>query len=72
MCDDDEQVYSRCHECGERKRDPEDFYDGLRCHDCCEACEECGGTRKHPEVITSGDGAGSGIEADLCESAFHD
>jgi hypothetical protein len=43
-----EEGFSRCHDCGECKPDPEGFYDGLRCIECCEAeeeepeCEVCG------------------------------
>ncbi len=31
---------SQCHQCGEYKHDPDDFYDGLRCIICCESEED--------------------------------
>jgi formylmethanofuran dehydrogenase subunit E len=32
--------YARCHECGEIKADPHDFYDGLICTLCVEARQD--------------------------------
>lgn len=30
---------SRCVECSKMKNDPDDFYDGLRCKECCERAD---------------------------------
>lgn len=39
-CDGSHCGESRCHECGEWKNDPSDFYDGLICTMCVEQREQ--------------------------------
>lgn len=44
---EDPNPYSTCIECGVSKLDPDEFYDGLRCIECCEKddiepCMYCG------------------------------